>query len=399
MDVTRTGCSIPIRRCGGRRCATSPTRSGDEVAAARAQVATQGWGARLLAARDAGRPVGGRRLLPGGLPRRLLRRPAVDLDAAQSRVAARVRRRPRRRRGPRRRSRRSPRTAAGSTTGQLVLRGRGRAVHQRPHGRDRRLLRRRRRRPSSRGCSVSSSPTAAGTARPRTGRCARRSTRRSACSKGLLEYERARRRARRGRGAAPRRGVPARTAAVPAAEHRRGRRSGAGCSSRSRRSGTTTCCAASTTSVPPVTRRTSALAEALDARPGQAQPGRHLAAREHPPRRGALPARGRRRPAQPVEHAARAAGARLGRRSAVAVLSPGAVRRERRVPERRAQPAARRADRPRRRAARGIRSRCAPARRCGRRNRFELWTSPRTTSTPLGVTPLGHRHRHEPRVR
>ena len=49
---------------------------------------------------------------------------------------------------------------------------------------DRRLLRGRRRRRSSSGSSASGSPTAAGTARPRTGRCAPRSTPRSTCSTG-----------------------------------------------------------------------------------------------------------------------------------------------------------------------------------------------------------------------
>ena len=79
------------------------------------------------------------------------------------------------------------------------------------------------------------------------------------------------------------------------------------------RSGTTTCCARSTTSGPPATAPDERVAEAVAVVRDKRQPdGRWLLENTHPgPAHFA--ARGRRRAAQPREHAARAAGARLGR--------------------------------------------------------------------------------------
>ena len=87
--------------------------------ATRARVATEGFGARLLALQDRRRAVGGRRLLPGRLRLRRARGgggrgPAVDRDDLDAQHPARVGagRRPRSRAPPSS----SPRTAAGSTT-------------------------------------------------------------------------------------------------------------------------------------------------------------------------------------------------------------------------------------------------------------------------------------------
>ena len=126
-----------------------------------------------------------------------------------------------------------------------VLRRRGRAVHQRPDDRDRRLLRRGRGTGSSSGSSASGSPTAAGTARPRTGRCGRRSTRRSTCSTGCSEFERA-----TGGSAAVREAAAGgeeyllERAPVPSARARARSSIRRISTPRSRTTGTTTCCAA-----------------------------------------------------------------------------------------------------------------------------------------------------------
>ena len=89
-------------------------------------------------------------------------------------------------------SRRRPRPRAHHLAGSRlrdpvgrpsVLRGRGRAVHQRQRRRDRRVLRRGHDARSSTGCSASSWRTVAGTARSRTVRRSRRSARRSTSSR------------------------------------------------------------------------------------------------------------------------------------------------------------------------------------------------------------------------
>ena len=139
---------------------------------------------------------------------------------------------------------------------------------------------------------------------------------RSACSEGLLAHERAtggspRRRSRRA-GAA--RSTCSTGRLVPAQEHRRGRGPDVAAVLVSDAAGTTTCCARLTTSGAPVTARTRALAEAVDAAAVEAAAGRHLVAGEHPPWCGALPTGERRRNAQPLEHATGVAGAGLVRR-------------------------------------------------------------------------------------
>ena len=106
------------------------------------------------------------------------------------------------------------------------------------------------------------------------------------------------------------RAVPARTFAVPPKEHGRGAGRAPGCSSRSRPGGTTTSCVGSEyfrrADAPGPAARRGGRARAL-----QASARRHLAAREHPPRCSPLRARGRRRPPEPVEHAAGNPRARL----------------------------------------------------------------------------------------
>ena len=112
-------------------------RRAEVVAAERARVATEGWGARLLALQAADGAVG-RRGVAAGLDRTmhvlaLLR--GLGLDPASDAGAARGGPRPRPRDLGRRRW---WRPAVGR---QPLLRGRGRAVHQRAGGGDRRLLR------------------------------------------------------------------------------------------------------------------------------------------------------------------------------------------------------------------------------------------------------------------
>ena len=137
---------------------------------------------------------------------------------------------------PRHRARRRARALGARRP--AVLRRRGRAVHQRPHDRDRRLLRGRRRPDRRADPRRAAAPTAAGTARPRTGRCARRSTRRSTCSTGCSSSS--------ARPAGPPPSREARRSGeeyllerepVPPQEHRRGRRSRRISTSRSRTTG------------------------------------------------------------------------------------------------------------------------------------------------------------------
>ena len=102
----------------------------DEVAAERAKVATEGWGAQILALQPAERGVGRRRLLP-----------RVVIDDHRAPAAASVRPRPHEPGGTRRGGAR-PRQRQMGVRRPAVLRRRGRAVHQRPGGRHRGVLRR-----------------------------------------------------------------------------------------------------------------------------------------------------------------------------------------------------------------------------------------------------------------
>ena len=155
--------------------------SPDEVAAERARVEHEGWGARLLALEDADGLWDGGACFPacytGGEPGQpwtatmhtLQTLQLLGLDPASE--------------SARRRSRSSPSTGAGSTPGSGTSTARSSrastAGRSRPAPTSGSTSRR-----SSSGSSASGSPTAAGTARPRTDRCAPRSTRRSTCSTG-----------------------------------------------------------------------------------------------------------------------------------------------------------------------------------------------------------------------
>ena len=103
---------------------------GDEVAAERAKVATEGWGAQILALPAAERGVGRWRLLP-----------RVVVDDGRAPAPASVRPRTHEPAG-------TPRSGAGPRKRQVgvrrpaLLRWRGRAVHQRPGRRHRGVLRR-----------------------------------------------------------------------------------------------------------------------------------------------------------------------------------------------------------------------------------------------------------------
>ena len=88
-------------------------------------------------------------------------------------------------------------------------------------------------------------------------------------------------------------------------------------------------------------------------------------------------ARRRRRPAEPVEHPARTAGARLGRRSAVRFLSPGPVPSAPRATGARARSALRSHS-----TRLQVRPRCVPA-AVRAPEPMRVCTSPRTTSTPV----------------
>src|SRR6266545_6412719 len=190
----------------------------DEVAAERARVATEGAGARLLALQAADGRWGGAAWNRG-----------VGLHDARPDAAAGNGSRSRERRGTARRGPRPrPRHVAGMRPAgmrrQSLLHGRGRAVHQRPGGGERRLLR-----PGRPGPRLSAARRAAsrrrlelrgrkrldavvvqhhdlrarGPARTRTGR---------------------REQSGRDRGPAPRAGVPPRAPPLPPAVDRRGDR-------------------------------------------------------------------------------------------------------------------------------------------------------------------------------
>ena len=294
------------------------------VAAERARVANEGWGARLLALQGEDGQWAGGACFPAtrlslatamnqGQPwtatlptLQLLREFGVD---------------PTRRTG-------APGGGAGPGPLPLgarrpaVLRRRGRAVHQRPDRRTGRLLRpgrERHRRPPAR---ASSSRTAAGTARRRTARFARRSTPRSTSWKGCW-----------------------RTSAPPAAraESIAARRRGEEYLLerklfRRKSTGEVVNPAWLQFSFPdPLALRRAACAGVLPlgrgpagpargrsdrAAPLQAAARRHVAAGEHPSRRGPLRARGWRRPAQPVEHAAGAARPQLVRAKRGVIPNP-----------------------------------------------------------------------------
>ena len=149
-----------------------------------------------------------------------------------------------------------------------------------------------------------------------TARCARRSTRRSR-ARGTARVRAGDGRHRRGPRRPPRRrGVPPRAPAVPAQEHRRGRRPGL---PRVRLPLLLALRRAAGAGLLP-RRRLGARSpdgRGRRRRPVQAAARRSVAPRPHPPRSGALRRRRRRRRAQPVEHAAGAARARMvGRRRA-----------------------------------------------------------------------------------
>ena len=134
--TSSTGCWTPTPRSAGRSCGTSPHEPERVVAAERARVATEGWGARLLALQgDDGRWGGSAwshdwtdTMHTLELLRLLGLDPASDAGPAGDRPRAR----------PRHLGGRVPDGRLGR---QRVLRRRGRAVHQRRRRRDRRLLR------------------------------------------------------------------------------------------------------------------------------------------------------------------------------------------------------------------------------------------------------------------
>ena len=178
----------------------------DEVAAERARVAVEGWGAQLLALQGPDGQWDGGTYRPGWVDESkpffdawtattfsllLLR----DLGAGSGRSRRPARRRP----GPRQREVGCDRRA--------VLRGRDRAVHQRFRGSTSVPTSARASTGSSTASWPVSSRTAAGIAGPSTGRPCPRSTRRSAssrgCSRGSAREERPRTWRRRGEGATP----------------------------------------------------------------------------------------------------------------------------------------------------------------------------------------------------
>ena len=216
------------------------------------KVETEGWGARLLALPGRGRAVGGRRVrsraastgarVGGGGP-------AVDGHAATRSTQLREF-------GLDPRSDRARRTVAlvGANSRwdagrPAVLGGRGRGVHQRPHGRRRRLLR-----------ASTSSPIVerllgerlddggwncerANGSRPLVVRHHDQRARRAPRVRA-----RHRRDARVDRGAPRGRGVPARASPLPPPHHGRAGRRRRSSPSCIRIAGTTTCCGRSTTS-------------------------------------------------------------------------------------------------------------------------------------------------------
>ncbi len=194
----------------------------DEVAAERARVEHEGWGAALLALEGPDGLWDGGACFPADY-RGGEAGPAVDGDDAHAPDAAAPRARPRllvREAGHR--ARRAERTVGARPA--ALLRRRGRAVHQRPDDRDRRVLRRadrRARRAAARRAARGRRLELRGRERlgPLVLRHDSRRARRTARSRAGERPVR-----RGGRGAAERRGVPARAEPVPAQEHRRGGR-------------------------------------------------------------------------------------------------------------------------------------------------------------------------------
>ncbi len=227
--------------------------SPDDVAAERAQVEREGWGARLLARQGPDGLWDGGALFPAGYTGDESGQPWTTTmhtlqTAADPRARPGVARRPRRDRARRRAC------ALGARRG-AVLRRRGRAVHQRQDDRDRRLLRRGRRTVVER---VLGEQLADGGWNCEAENGSVRSSFDTTIDvlDGLLEHEHA-----TGGSAAVRRGtpagrgVPARAASLPPQEHRRDRRSGVSRRPPSRTTGTTTSCGRSTTSAAPARSR------------------------------------------------------------------------------------------------------------------------------------------------
>ena len=192
----------------------------DVVAAERARIATEGWGARLLALQAPDGRWGGApwsqdytdtfHVLELSAPLRTRSRERAGAAGDRSRPRARHVARWRRVRDP--------------VVRQRVLRGRGRAVHQRQRRRHRGVLRRRHDAARRAAARSSSSPTAAGTARSRTARRCRHSARRSTCSRACSSTSGPSAVGQGRGGPPPRRGVHARAAPVPSQVDGRGDR-------------------------------------------------------------------------------------------------------------------------------------------------------------------------------
>ena len=292
--------------------ARSERRAAETVAAERARVATEGWGARLLALRgDDGQWAGGA-CFPAGfrgdfsqgqpwtstLPTLTLLRdlgvdPAAHRSARRSRwwATAAVGSMPGSRSSTARSSRASTATSSRSApTSAWMSTARRPAARRAARGRRLELRGRER---SVRVVVRDDDQRAGGPARARAGD---------------------RRLGRRRRGAPAGRGVPARAPAVPADSTGEVDRPGLAAVlvpdlvALRRPRGLWT------TSAPPGSRRTRAWPRRSTLLRSKQQPRWHLAARGHPSRRGAFLDGGRRRAAQSLEHAARAAGAGLVRR-------------------------------------------------------------------------------------
>ena len=289
--------------------------SPDEVAAERARVEHEGWGARLLALEDADGLWDGGACFPARLHRRRTG-PAVDGDDAHAADPAAPRARPGVGVGPPGDRARRRERALGARRA-AVLRRRGRAVHQRPDDRDRRVLRGRRR--------------ADRRADPRRAARRRRLELRGRERIGALvvrhDDQRARRAARVRAGdrrrppRCARPGAAARSTCSSASLFRRkstGEVVDAGVprASRSRTTGTTTCCARSTTSAASGAEPDPRMAEAVEVVRSKRQPdGRWLLDRIHPGSRPLRPrgASGRRAAGTPSARCACSTGGTASR--------------------------------------------------------------------------------------
>ena len=240
----------------------------DVVAAERSRVATEGWGARLLALQAPDGLWGGNAVVAG--PDGHVPRPGAPAAAgARSRErAGPAGHRPR----PRARHLGGRRPVEPALGRQPVLRGRGRAVHQRQRRLDRRVLRRGHdaaRRPASRRAAPGRRLELRGRER-RDGVVVRDDDQRPRGPARARAGDR--RLGRGGGGPPPRRGVHARAPAVPPEVDRRGDRPRAGSSSRSRPGGTTTSCAGSTTCATPGSTPDERVAEAIEVVEGNRDP-------------------------------------------------------------------------------------------------------------------------------